>query len=217
MFCILAKSRFMLLMIPMALYGGLESAFLLGVFTKNIINDSGYGVSNIGYVMSVAGGMAALSSAVLGHLADKRGGKQLVFCVGAIAHCSFFLLMLYLLAVQPVQWMGARVWTIYVAAMVYGIGDAALNSLLPPILYGYFFPSNADVAFAHFKFWQAMGGVLVFVLAPRMALSWIIASLFGALLVSGLCFAILTYLIGRSMVMSSPAVVSGPINSVSDF
>lgn len=156
--------------------------------------------------MSVAGGMAALASALLGHLADARGGKQLVFCVGAIAHCCFFLLMLYLLGSQPVTWMGERVWTIYVAAMVYGIGDAALNSLLPPILYGFFFPSHADVAFAHFKFWQAMGGVLVFILAPRMPLSWILASLFGALLLSGSCFAALTFLINRSLVVMPVAV-----------
>lgn len=82
---------------------------------------------------------------------------------------------------------------------IYGVGDAALNSLLPPVLYGFFFPEQADVAFAHLKFWQAAGGVLVFVLAPLLQLTWLVAGLFGAMLLSGTSVALLSWHMNRQV------------------
>jgi MFS family permease len=155
--------------------------------------------------MSAYGIADAASSMLLGRLADLSSGKKLVFVVAALAHLSFYVFFLFFLQWHPMSWFDQNPWSIYIAAAVYGVGDAALNTL-PAILFGIYFASKTDIGFAHMKFWQAAGTVLVLLITSQVSFQIILVLGCGLFMMSALSLAVLDRLVpGGALDRRDPA------------
>ena len=144
----LITSPSQILLVPITLYRGLESAFMGGDFTKSFVSCS-LGIWNIGYVMIVFGVANALFSVISSRVA-KYTGQVTLFVFAFIVHGGLQAVLLY--------WEPSRdqVTYFYVAAAVWGLGNAIIQTQTNA-LYGCLFTDKLSLAFANHRLWEATG------------------------------------------------------------
>ena len=149
----LLTSPAQMLLVPITLYRGLESAFMGGEFTKSFVSCS-LGIWNIGYVMICFGVANALFSVVSSRVA-KYTGQAALFVFAFIVHGGLQVVLLY--------WEPSRdqVTYFYVAAGVWGLGNAIIQTQTNA-LYGCLFTDRLGLTFANHRLWEASGYAIAY-------------------------------------------------------
>jgi MFS family permease len=109
-----------LLMVLIIVYSGLSQAYFAGTFTK-LIDDS----KNVGYVMACFGGTDAIMSVIVGRIMNRVGRKVILF---GSALCILIATGMICLIEQTL--FKERIWIGIIAAVLCGISDAGMNTLL---------------------------------------------------------------------------------------
>ncbi|XP_071790994.1 protein unc-93 homolog A-like [Asterias amurensis] len=143
----------LLLLVPLFIYTGMEQGFFFGDFTKAFITCTS-GVHYVGFIMMVFGISDAIFSFTLGRL-EKYCGRIIIFTAGGLAHLSLILVILFVW--NP----GEALWDRFLIAVVWGFGDAVLQTQICSIV-GVIFPENQERAFSCFRLGQAFGFCLYF-------------------------------------------------------
>jgi len=105
--------------------------------------------------MASFGAADAIASFGLGRLSDLIGRVGLILFGLALQ----FGVAMYLYFVVPLP-SGAYV-TVFVCAVLWGIGDGVFNTLLSALL-GAIFPRDIEAAFSNLKLWQAIASAAMF-------------------------------------------------------
>jgi MFS family permease len=144
-------------MVPMIMYAGLQSGWLMGTFTSDYVTVS-LGRSNLGYMIIAYGVFGAIFSLLCGKLSDKIG-RLTVLLIGAGAQLVVAGLIVF---GEPIT-KGGRQWVlIIVIEALWALGGATLNTGLSAIL-GEMFFSTRDAAFANMKLLQSVSTALSFI------------------------------------------------------
>jgi len=162
---VLLKDTKMIFLIPVLLYSGMQTAILIGDFTKNVITPT-LGVTHIGYVMTGFGVVDVISSYIFGKVSDKAGSSPLVIC-GFLSQYLFLVGYLLFILINE-NWKNfiiSNPYVLFITVAMYGIGDAVWNTL-PNILLSRFFTDNTEGAFSNLKFWQSLGTFIPFLWGP---------------------------------------------------
>ncbi|XP_055938341.1 protein unc-93 homolog A-like isoform X2 [Argiope bruennichi] len=137
-----------ILLIPITIYIGIESALYSNEFTQAYIACS-WGVHHVGFVTVCFGVCGALMSLLVGPLV-KCISQMAVLILAALANVSICI-VLFLWEPTP------EFKTMYfVIAGVWGMGDAIWWSQVTA-LYGLMFPNDREAAFSNLYFWSFLG------------------------------------------------------------
>ncbi|XP_071790200.1 protein unc-93 homolog A-like [Asterias amurensis] len=147
---------YIVMLIPLFMFSGMEQAFFAGDFTKAFITCTS-GVHYVGFIMMVFGISDAIFSFTLGRL-EKYCGRIIIFTAGGMAHLSLILVILFVW--KP----GDALWDRFLIAVGWGFGDAVWQTQISSIL-GVIFPENQEAAFSNFRLFQAVGFCIYFAIS----------------------------------------------------
>ncbi|KAG8182983.1 hypothetical protein JTE90_013432 [Oedothorax gibbosus] len=181
-----------LLLIPITIYMGLESAFYSNDYTEAYIACS-WGVHHVGFVTVCFGVCGALMSLLVGPLV-KCISQMAVLILAACANVSVCI-VLYLWQPSP-DFPPAY----FIIAGVWGMGDAIWWSQVTA-LYGLMFPNDREAAFSNLYFWSFLGFFLSYSYANYFTVA-VKINILLCFLVTGM----IGYLIGQIKIKCAPAV-----------
>lgn len=180
----------MILLIACIIYSGAEQAFIFVNFTKDMVGQV-LGTQAIGWVMAVFGCVNVLSSLLLGKLTDRFGPGPAV-ALGWTTHAIFLISFTAMRGFNlvPLSWFADNTWFIYLSVAVYATGDAAWQ-FFPPTMIGTLFASNAEAAFANFKFFQSLGNTIFSIGGAYVLFEVKVLSTFGLLVIAMGCILVM--------------------------
>ncbi|XP_022096277.1 protein unc-93 homolog A-like isoform X2 [Acanthaster planci] len=152
----LLLNPYILMLLPLFIYSGMEQAFVFGDFTKAFITCTN-GIHYVGFVMMVFGISDAICSFLLGRL-EKYSGRITIFTAGGLTHMTIILMLMF---VWTPESNGPQLWDRFVLAAFWGFGDAVWQTQISSIL-GVIFPENQEPAFSNFRLFQAVGFCIYF-------------------------------------------------------
>ncbi|ELR21073.1 UNC93 family protein [Acanthamoeba castellanii str. Neff] len=188
-FRLLTDPRMYLLSVSI-LYLGLQAGFVAADITKSIILPT-QGLAGIPMVLICFCVFDGLACFVLGKLSDKLG-KMIFIIVGVSVHLSFYAFFLYKCWSSGDHESIKEIDTVvlYIAAGVFGIGDACYNTFSAVIL-GTFFLDNTEPAFSCRLIFNSLGFVIIFMLGPFVSLFIKMAFLTAVLLLGAFLVVLL--------------------------
>ncbi|XP_071482230.1 protein unc-93 homolog A-like [Diadema antillarum] len=187
----LMKSPYLLLLIPIMIYSGVEQAFIGADFTKSYVSCT-EGSGMVGYTMIAYGAFDALASVIFGQL-EKYTGRIAIFMFGGVLH---LVLMVIFVMWNPHT---SAMWQMVLLAMGWGVGDAVWQTQIQSIV-GVVFPDVQEPAFANYRLWQAVGSAASYALTiPRViCVSHKLYSMMAFLILSLICYISEEYLISKT-------------------
>ncbi|CAL1287421.1 unnamed protein product [Larinioides sclopetarius] len=186
-----------IVLIPITVYMGIESALYSNEFTQAYIACS-WGVHHVGFVTVCFGVCGALMSLLVGPLV-KYISQMAVLILAAVANVSICIVLFLWDPTPDFKTM------YFVIAGVWGMGDAIWWSQVTA-LYGLMFPNDREAAFSNLYFWSFLG----FFLSYSYANYFTVAVKINILL----CFlfvGMLGYMIGQIKLKSSSRTDYVPI------
>jgi len=198
-FRLLTDPRMYLLSV-IILYLGLQGGFIAADITKSIILPT-QGLAGIPMVLICFCLFDGLGCFLLGKLSDKLG-KMIFVIVGVTVHMSFYAFFLYKCWSSGDHESIKEIDTVvlYIAAAVFGVGDACYNTFSAVIL-GAFFLDNTEPAFSCRLIFNALGFTIIFMLGPFVSLFTKMAFLSAVLLI-GTALVVLLHLTVASVNVS---------------
>ncbi|BBM98531.1 MFS transporter, NAG-T family, sugar:H+ symporter [Marchantia polymorpha subsp. ruderalis] len=184
----LLSERKMLFLICLLVYTGMQQAFIWGDFTRDIITPT-LGLSWVGGVMAVYGASDTIASFVAGRHSSGLVSISVILIAGA---CCQILVMGLLFFEGPFEQDSRSYFTVFGAAVIWGVGDATFNTQISAVL-GIFYPNDTEAAFAQWKIWQSAATSAAFFVSPYTTLSSKITFLFISLLLSMSLFLVVTW------------------------
>ncbi|XP_050408372.1 protein unc-93 homolog A [Patella vulgata] len=142
-----------LLLIPLVLFVGLEQGFIFGDFTKSYVNCT-LGIDNIGPLLVCFGAVSAVSSIVIGCIANHI--KRFAFITAAAFFNVGILIVLWLWRPLP-----GDIPNFYVVAGCLGLCDAIWQTQTYT-LFGVLFTHKQEAAFASYRMFHATGCAIAF-------------------------------------------------------
>jgi MFS family permease len=168
---VLHKNYLMYLLVPLIVYNGLAVAFLAGDFSKDAVKKNlaepgvpESGTHWVGYVLAVNSAANILGSVLFGRLSDKVGRAPIIL-VGFLSQASFIALCLITDFAAGAK---KEYVVLFIAAGLFGFGDAAWNTQINSML-GSYHADNPDAAFAAFKMWQSGATSAAFFYGPKVS------------------------------------------------
>ncbi|XP_015921485.2 protein unc-93 homolog A isoform X3 [Parasteatoda tepidariorum] len=183
------KNPHQMLLIPIAIYMGVEGPFYSNEVTQAYIACS-WGVHHVGFVTICFGVCGAIMSLLVGPLV-KYISQMAVLILAACANIGICVL-LFLWDPTP------ETTSIYfIIAGVWGMGDAIWWSQISA-LYGLMFPNDREAAFSNLYFWSFLGFFLSYSYANYLSVAVKINILMAFLLTGMAC-----YLVGQIKIKCS--------------
>ncbi|VDN07950.1 unnamed protein product [Thelazia callipaeda] len=172
-----------LLLIPLTFFNGIEQAFVVGLYTKNVKQayiGCGLGISQIGFVMTAFGVADAICSLVFGPLM-KLFGRMPLFVFGAVIN----MLMTLTLLIWPLNPGDTSLF--YAIGGVFGMADGVWNTQIS----GFWIAlsaSHLETAFANYRFWESAGFSFGLVLIRFTSIAQFLLISLAMLLVGMICY-----------------------------
>ena len=192
----------LLLLIPVIVYNGVSVAFSSGAFTRSCIKES-LGTGWVGYVQAGNAGVNMLASFIAGRLSD-RIGRAPVVVFGILCHAAFGVLC------YITDWSIADQYTkLFVAAALFGAGDACYNTQIGAFLGTFWGDTNSEAAFAAFKAWQSAATAAIFVSGTGVSFTVSCIILFSTLGLGTISFVFLERLRRREVALKAASAKQG--------
>ncbi|XP_038061555.1 protein unc-93 homolog A-like [Patiria miniata] len=159
----LLMNPYILMLVPLFMYSGMEQAFFFGDFTKAFITCTN-GIHYVGFIMMVFGVSDAICSFLLGRL-EKYSGRITIFTAGGLAHMIIIFMLMFVWSPDS---DAPELWDRFLMAAFWGFGDAVWQTQIASIL-GVIFPENQEPAFSNYRLFQAVGFCIYFGLSTAAA------------------------------------------------
>ncbi|XP_065194173.1 protein unc-93 homolog A-like [Sycon ciliatum] len=165
---------YMLLLIPVVIYSGMQQAYIFAEFTKYYITDC-LGIGWVGYVMLVLGVVDAASSLLCGRLAAHVGRVPIVLA-GALVNAALIAFLIIWIRKPDLL-------AVFIVASSWGFVDAVWNTQLNTV-FGIIFARDQESAFANYRLWQSAGFCISFAYGNALEMPVKLWILVGVLSVS---------------------------------
>jgi len=163
---LIAKSRTLLLIIPLQIAFGFSATFFNGTLSSTVLKDAGIPSSDTGYVTSATPATALYLSIVIGFISPRTGNGPLL-----ILGCICYTLIPIVLVALTNSQLTAAGYGLIGFYCVQGVGRVMFESSNKALL-SESFPKDTEAAFSNFIIWSGTASGIGYFLYPHISITW---------------------------------------------